>query len=90
MHSPLRVEVPDEASAQALRSYLQLPDVEVVAVNDHYEVRVEMVGHNSERRVVAALNRIDLWLVASGVPFVNVHLDGGSYELHAPLQPDHA
>jgi hypothetical protein len=83
MHPPLRVEVPDETQAAALRRLLQPYGVEAVAVNGHFEVRIELIDRNPESRVVDALNAIDRWLLTAGIPFVRVHVDGSSYTLHA-------
>lgn len=85
MHPPLRIEVPDEAHAERLRGYLQTFDVETVAVDGHWEVRVGLFDRNPERRVVTALSAIDAWLSTAGVSSVQIHLDGSSYTLHAPL-----
>jgi hypothetical protein len=84
MHPPLRIELPDEAHATALRRQLQPFDVETFAVNGHFEVRIELLDRNPERRVTDALNAIDLWLLSVDLPYVRVHLDGSTYTLHAP------
>ena len=87
MHPPLRIELPDAAQAESLRRLLQPFDVETVPVNGHVEVRIQLLDRNPERRVVDALNAIDLWLLGAGMSFVRVHLDGSSYTLHAPPTP---
>ena len=84
MQPPLRIEVPDEAHAETLRSHLQPFDVETVVVDGFYEVRVELSDRNSESRVVDALNAIDLWLLTAGLSSVRVNLGDSSYTLHAP------
>jgi hypothetical protein len=88
MHPPLRIEVPDERYAAALRRHLQPFDVETVAVDGHCEVRVELVEANPERRIVNALSAIDAWLATANISSVRVHLDGTSYMLHAPSPVD--
>jgi hypothetical protein len=84
MHPPLRIELPDEGCAESLRRLLQSFEVETVAVNGSFEVRIDLLDRNPEARVVDALNTIDRWLPTAGLPFVRVHLDGSSYTLHAP------
>jgi hypothetical protein len=84
MHPPLRVEVPDEERAERLRLELQPLWAETVRVGGHYEVFIDLVDHNPESRVVAALSRIDTWLASAGLLSVRVHLDGTSYLLHPP------
>jgi hypothetical protein len=84
MHAPLRIEVPDETNADALCRLLRPFGVEAIAVNGHFEVRVELIARSPERRVVDALNAIDRWLPTAAISFVRVHLDGRTYTLHAP------
>jgi hypothetical protein len=88
MQPPLRIELPDLAHADALRRHLQPFGVETVAVNGHCEIRIELIDRNPERRVVDALNAIDLWLLSSGLTSVRVHVDGSSHTLHAPVAVD--
>lgn len=88
MHPSLRIELPDESRAESLRRLLQPFDVETVAVNGSFEVRIDLMDRNPEARVVDALNVIDRWLLTAELPFVRVHLDGSTYTLHAP--PMHA
>jgi hypothetical protein len=85
MRPPLTVELPDQLQAVSLRSRLQLFDVETIAVDGHWELRINLVDQNPESRIAAALNAIDAWLAADGVNSVRVHLDGSSYTLH--VQP---
>jgi len=84
MHPPLRIEVPDDLHATTLRRQLKPFGVETIAVDGHYEVHVELIDRNPERRVTSALNAIDTWLLAAGLPSVQVHLDGNTYTIHAP------
>jgi hypothetical protein len=84
MHPPIRIELPDDTHAAALSRLLPASDVETVAVDGHVEVRVGLLDSNPDRRVVDTLNAVDLWLRAGGLSSVRVHLDGGSYTLHAP------
>lgn len=86
MHPPLRVEVPDEALAAALRTQLQQFDVDTVAVEGHWEVRVNLLKRNPESRVENALHAIDAWLLTAGIGSIRVQLDGHSYLLDAPPQ----
>lgn len=88
MHPPLRIELPDESRAESLRRLLQQFDVQTVAVNGSFEVRIDLLDRNPEARVVDALNVIDRWLLTAELPYVRVHLDGSTYTLHAP--PVHA
>ena len=90
MHSQLRIEVSDEAGAETLRRHLEPFDVETVVVDGFYEVQVELCDRNSERRVVSALNAIDVWPLTAGLSSVRVNLDGSSYTLHAPPARDRA
>ena len=84
MHPPLRIQVPDDLHATTLRRQLKPFGVETIAVDGHYEVHVELIDRNPERRVTSALNAIDTWLLAAGLPSVQVHLDGNTYTIHAP------
>jgi hypothetical protein len=79
------VEVPDQPSARALRSELEVLDVDTVAENGHWEVCIELGGRDQERRVVCILNSIDRWLPTTDLDSVRVHLGGSSYTLHAPV-----
>jgi hypothetical protein len=84
MHEPMRIEVPDGRRAAQLRRHLQRFDLETFVHEDgKCEVLVQLVEANPERRVVAALNAIDDWLVGSDVPAVRVHVDGTAYTLHS-------
>ncbi len=69
MHPPLRIEVPDAEHATTLRRHLQPFGFETVAVNGHYEVCVELIARNPDRRITAVLNAVDLWLLTAAVPF---------------------
>lgn len=73
-----------EVHAESLRRLLQPFDVETVAVNGSFEVRIDLLDRNSEARVIDALNAIDRWLLTAELSFVRVHLDGNLYTLHAP------
>lgn len=78
------IEVADAAAAESLKHAVGTNDVDVVPVDGHVELRVGLLGHNPESRVVAVLNAIDGWLVDSHVDAVRVKLDGTSYTLHPP------
>ncbi|MDX6398120.1 MAG: hypothetical protein QOJ43_1528 [Gaiellaceae bacterium] len=84
MHRPLTIELADETLVEALRPHLQPFDVDTVEVEDHWELRIQLVERNPESRVVNALNAIDEWLLTAAVESVRVHLDGSSYTLHVP------
>lgn len=84
MHRPLTVELPDEALANSLGAQLQPFQVETVAVDGYWEVRVRMIERNPESRVGNALTAIDAWLVTADVDSIQVHLDGKSYTLSSP------
>ena len=84
MHPPLRIEVPDDLNATTLRRELKPFGVEIIAVDGHYEVQVELIDRNPEQRVTSALNAIDAWLVTAGLPSIQLHLDGDTYTIHAP------
>jgi hypothetical protein len=87
MHEPMRIEVPDGTRAAQLRRHLQRFDLETLVHEDgKCEVLVQLVEANPERRVVAALNAIDDWLVVSDVPSIRVHVDGTAYTLHSKPQ----
>ena len=58
---------------------------EIETVDGHYEVTVELIETNPERRVVNALNVIDDWLTSGDLPFVQVHLDGAVYTISSPV-----
>ena len=87
MHPPLRIEVPDHFHATTLRRRLS-PSALAVAVDDHYEVQVELIDRNPDSRVTGALHAIDTWLLTAGLPSVQIHLDGSTYSLHAPSGSD--
>ena len=88
MHPPLRIEVPDELHATTLSRQLQPFGVDTIAVDGRYEVQVELIARNPERRVTSALNAIDTWMLTAGLPSVQVHLDGTAYTIHAPTADD--
>jgi hypothetical protein len=81
---PLRVELPDEALARSLAERLRPFRAQIVLVDGHYEVGIELRERNPEQRVVKALTAIDAWLLSARVPSVRVHLDGCSHTLHSP------
>jgi hypothetical protein len=85
VHSPLRVVLPDEASAHSLRRALEPIGVEIENVDGHYEMSVELVDHDPESRVVNALGAIDRWLTTGELLFVQVHLDGAVYTITSPV-----
>jgi hypothetical protein len=87
MRPPLTIELSDEAHATALRRHLQPFDVDTVAVDGRWEVRIQLVERNPESRIVNALHAIDTWLLTSEVAEVRVRLDGSSYTLHTPPMP---
>lgn len=84
MHHPVRIELQDPAAAESLGRELSRFHAEVVRLDGHAEVQLDLVAGNPERRIVEALNLIDAWLARSGVSSVRVHLDGHSYTLNAP------
>jgi hypothetical protein len=88
VHHPFRIELKDPASAESLSRELSRFHAEVVRLDGHAEVRLDLIADNPERRIVEALNLIDGWLGRSGTASVRVHLDGRSYTLNAP--PDSA
>ncbi len=85
MHPPLRVVLPDEARARSLRHALEPIGVEIVAVDGHYEVSVELIHPNRESSVVNALGVIDHWLTTGDLPFVQVYLDGAVHTITSPV-----
>lgn len=85
MHPPLRITVPDESLADALRRRLRSFDVEARPVDGHVDLEIALRDRNPERRINDVLKTIDQWLVSSGVASVQVHLDGNTYTLHAPV-----
>ena len=85
VHPPLRVELPDEARARSLRRALEPFEVEIEAVDGHYEVSVELIDRNPESRVVNALDVIDHWLMTGDLSFVQVHLGGAVYTINSPV-----
>ena len=44
MHPPLRIDVPDDQHAASLRHHLQGFGVDTVAVDDHFEVHVDLIN----------------------------------------------
>ena len=84
MGPPLKIEVPDETLAEQLRVRLRAFDAKVEQIDGRYDISVELIEVNPERRVVNVLNAIDTWLVTAGVEAVRIHLDGSVYTLHAP------
>jgi hypothetical protein len=84
MQRPLTIELPEETHATTLRGQLEPFDVDAVAVDGHWELRIRLVDQNPESRIVTALHAIDAWLVGAGVDSIRIHLDGSSYTLHAP------
>ena len=84
MHHPVRIELQSPAAAESLSRALSRFHAEVVPLDGHAEVRLELVVGNPERRIVEALGLIDAWLARSGTSSVRVHLDGHSYTLNAP------
>jgi hypothetical protein len=87
VHHPLRIELKDPAAAEWLSRELSRFQAEVVRLDGHAEVRIDLVAGNPERRIVEALNLIDGWLARSGTASVRVHLDGHSYTLNAQPEP---
>jgi hypothetical protein len=81
---PVRIELQSSAAAESLSRDLCRFHAEVVQVDGHAEVRLELVAGNPEQRIVEALGLIDAWLARSGTSSVRVHLDGHSYTLNAP------
>ena len=88
MHPPLRITVPDESLADALRRRLRSFDVETRPVDGQIDLEVALRDRNPERRINDVLKTVDRWLVSSGVASVQVHLDGSTYTLHAPVEEE--
>jgi hypothetical protein len=88
VHPPLRITVPDESLADALRRRLRSFGVETRPVDGHIDLEVALRDRNPERRINDVLRTVDRWLVSSGVAFVQVHLDGNTYTLHAPIEEE--
>jgi hypothetical protein len=86
MHPPLRITVPDESLADALRRRLRSFDVEARPVDGRVDLEIALRDRNPERRINDLLTTVDRWLVSSGVASVQVHLDGHTYTLHAPAE----
>ena len=87
MNAHLTIELPERQLAEDLRRELQPFDVDVLAIDGHWELRIHLFEQNPEGRVTRALHAIDGWLPSSGVDSVRVHLDGSTYTLHAPPVP---
>ena len=88
MHPPLRITVPDASLADALRRRLGSFDVEARPVDGHVDLEVALRDRNPERRINDVLRTVDQWLVSTGVASVQVHLDGTTYTLHAPVEEE--
>jgi len=88
VHPPLRITVPDESLADALRRRLRSFDVETRPVDGQIDLEVALRDRNPERRNNDVLKTVDRWLVSSGVASVQVHLDGSTYTLHAPVEEE--
>jgi len=88
VHPPLRITVPDESLADALRRRLRSFDVETRPVDGQIDLEVALRDRNPERRINDVLKTVDRWLVSSGVASVQVHLDGSTYTLHAPVEEE--
>ena len=84
MHHPVRIELQEVVAAESLSRELSRFHAEVVHVDGHAEVRLDVVAGNPERRIVEALGLVDAWLARSGTASVRVHLDGHAYTLNAP------
>jgi hypothetical protein len=84
LHEPLRIEIDDPERAESLRRALALFHADLVRLDGHAEVTVELIAGNPEPRVTDALHAIDQWLARTGTPSVRVHLDGQVYTLSAP------
>lgn len=82
LHEPLRIELDDPELAESLRR--ELLHAEVVHLDGHAEIRVELIAGNPESMITTTLNRIDQWLARTGTPSVRIHLDGKVYTLSAP------
>jgi hypothetical protein len=88
VHPPLRITVPDESLADALRRRLRSFDVETRPVDGQIDLEVALRDRNPERRINDVLKTVDRWLVSSGVASVQVQLDGNTYTLHAPVEEE--
>jgi hypothetical protein len=88
VHPPLRITVPDASLADALRRRLGSFDVEARPVDGHVDLEVALRDRNPERRINDVLRTVDQWLVSTGVASVQVHLDGTTYTLHAPVEEE--
>jgi hypothetical protein len=88
VHPPLRITVPDESLADALRRRLRSFEVEAKPVGRRVDLEIALRDRNPERRINDVLRTVDRWLVSSGVASVQVHLDGNTYTLHAPVEEE--
>jgi hypothetical protein len=88
VHPPLRITVPDESLADALRRRLRSFEVEAKPVGGRVDLEIALRDRNPERRINDVLRTVDRWLVSSGVASVQVHLDGNTYTLHAPVEEE--
>jgi hypothetical protein len=84
LHDPLRIELADPDLAESLRRELSLFHAEIVQLDGHAEIEVELITGNPEARITSTLHLIDHWLARTGTPSVRVHLDGHAYTLSAP------
>jgi hypothetical protein len=90
VHPPLRITVPDQSLAETLRRRLREFEVEAQPVDGHVQLEIALRDRNPERRISDVLHTVDTWLVSSGVGSVQIHLDGNSYTLHAPVATERA
>ena len=88
MHPPLRITVPDQSLVDALRHRLRSFEVEARPVDGHVDLEIALRDRNPERRINDVLKTVDRWLASSGVASVQVHLDGTTYTLHAPVEEE--